>query len=196
MTQPQWQPQQPLQPQPQFQSLPPPPAPKPKRFGWPTVIIVAVGSWIIGILMGALGGTGTTTGPVMTSASPSVSQQASNTGTEAASQPTASARHTPDASDFSVSLKIIDKQCFGSAGCNMDYRPKITAEDLSALPSSGTAEVSYKITGGSDGPILGTFVITFSEDTPQVEGQDEGFTDTANAGATLKIKITSVDYTE
>ena len=39
---------------------PPPPVkpPKAKRFGWPTMLIVAVGSWFIGFLMASIGSTG------------------------------------------------------------------------------------------------------------------------------------------
>ena len=33
---------------------PAPPAPKPKHFGWPMLIIAAVGSWFIGLIMGMI----------------------------------------------------------------------------------------------------------------------------------------------
>jgi hypothetical protein len=101
--------------------------------------------------------------------------------------------HTPTASDFEVSIKILSKQCFGSAGCLVEYRPKI-AGDIDSLPKQGTVEVSYSITGG-EGPIQGTFTITLGED-PQVKGQDEESTQTPSSSAKLKIKITDVEYTE
>lgn len=160
------------------------------------MIIVAVGSWFIGVIMtmAVLPANDNSLPTVTTSAS----EQASDTGTEAGSEPsttepTATAReHAPVASDFEVPIKILSKQCFGSAGCNISYRPKIAA-DKSALPDSGTVEVSYRITGG-EGPILGTFLITLG-DSPQVEGQDEESTETSSSGSTLKIKITDVEYT-
>jgi hypothetical protein len=196
MTQPQWTPpQQPPQPP----QVPPPQPTKPKRFGWPTVIIASVVSWLIGVvmIMMVLPANDNSLPTVTTSAS----EQASDTGTEAGSEPTDAGQptetatagvHAPTAGDFEVSIKILSKQCFGSAGCNISYRPKIAA-DKSALPDSGTVEVSYRITGG-EGPILGTFLITLG-DSPQVEGQDEESTETSSSGSTLKIKITDVEYT-
>jgi hypothetical protein len=114
-------------------------------------------------------------------------------GTEEPSETAAPGVHKPRASDFEVSIKILSKQCFGSAGCLVEYRPKIAA-DIDSLPKQGTVEVSYSITGG-EGPIQGTFLITLGDD-PQVEGQDEESTQTPSSSAKLKIKITDVEYTE
>jgi hypothetical protein len=97
--------------------------------------------------------------------------------------------HTPTAADFKVSIKVLSKQCFGSAGCNIEYRPRISG--VGTLPEEGTVEVSYKITG-AEGPIQGTFTITLGED-PTVQGQDEESTSTSSSSAKLKIKITDVE---
>jgi hypothetical protein len=113
-------------------------------------------------------------------------------GTEEPSETATAGVHKPTASDFKVSIKILSKQCFGSAGCNIEYRPRISG--VATLPGEGTVEVSYKITGG-EGPIQGTFTITLGED-PTVEGQDEESTSTSSSSAKLKIKITDVEYTE
>jgi len=34
--------------------------------------------------------------------------------------------YVPTVSDFSLSIKVLSSQCFGSAGCNVTYRVKVT----------------------------------------------------------------------
>jgi len=182
-------PQQPQQPPLKYMATGEPVVPpKPKRFGWPTVLITAFVSWLLGAIMILM-----LLSPGTPDASTYESQSnASATGTEAASQPTTQAPSLT-ASDFAVSLKIISKQCFDTAGCVVEYRPKIEANDLSKLAGEGTVEVSYKITGAND-EIEGTFTITLGDD-PQVTGQDQDVAQTPSAPS-LKIKITNVDQTE
>jgi hypothetical protein len=99
--------------------------------------------------------------------------------------------YVPHKSDFEVSIKVLDKQCFGSAGCLVEFRPRIKDASDGRLPSTGTTEVSYKITGAED-PIRGTFTIDHEAET--VEGQDEESTQTPRSSSKLKIAITDMEY--
>lgn len=50
--------------------------------------------------------------------------------------------------DFNLRLKILDKQCYGSAGCNVTYKvvPVYAGTDLSDLDGQ-TIDVTYRVTG-------------------------------------------------
>lgn len=54
-------------------------------------------------------------------------------------------------SDFTIKLKITEKQCFGSAGCNVTTKASVTyvgIDDLDDLPSM--IDITYKIKGAED----------------------------------------------
>jgi hypothetical protein len=99
--------------------------------------------------------------------------------------------YVPKKSDFELSIKVLDQQCFGSAGCLVEYRPRIKDASGGRLPDTGTIEVSYKITGAED-PIRGTFTIDLEADT--VDGQDDESTQTPSSSTKLKIAITDMEH--
>lgn len=63
----------------------------------------------------------------------------------------------PAPSDFSIDLKTVSKQCFGSAGCNLVVEPRLSyvgsAEQFSAY---GICDVTYEITGDESGEVIET----------------------------------------
>lgn len=65
----------------------------------------------------------------------------------------------PVAADFKISLKILRKKCFGSAGCNVNYRVELKQVSAKVIDPSKTYEISYLIKGG-DSPESGTLTIT------------------------------------
>lgn len=67
-------------------------------------------------------------------------------------------RVVPSATDFTISVKIMEKKCFGSAGCRITYR---IAPSYDRDPSllSGEYTVLYEITGGEDGPQINNFTV-------------------------------------
>jgi hypothetical protein len=69
------------------------------------------------------------------------------------------ASYKPRKSDWKVSVKVRDKQCFGSAGCNVTVKttPKYVGDQ--ELPESGTIEVTYKLTGDEAGRITKSFTV-------------------------------------
>jgi hypothetical protein len=62
-------------------------------------------------------------------------------------------------SDIELSLKTTQRQCFGSAGCNVTVEVRASVDQLvlDALPADGTWDVTYQISGDESGPIIGTF---------------------------------------
>lgn len=96
---------------------------------------------------------------------------------------------TPTAADFTVELKILSKHCFGSAGCNIDLRPELsTSLDTSKLDPSVTYDLTFKIKGSDDGPLIDSFEITGDS----YRGPSELMTGTANSHAKLTAEVLSV----
>lgn len=91
---------------------------------------------------------------------------------------------TPD--DFSVELTVKDRECFGSAGCNVTYRVK---PNYSALETpEETWEITYEVRGIEDGPQIETFTLDGDEFSfsPEIQVQTSG------PNAEARTKITNV----
>jgi len=73
--------------------------------------------------------------------------------TKAAPRPT----FTPSPSDFQLTVKVIEKECFGSAGCLVTFRLDI-AYTGPRLPTDVTYEVVYEVRGGEE-PLINNFTI-------------------------------------
>jgi hypothetical protein len=94
--------------------------------------------------------------------------------------------YTPVTTDFKASIAILEKKCFGSAGCNVGYR--VVPEYLGlALTDAQSFTVTYTIKGGED-LIEGNFTITGDV----MEFRQKELTQTSRASAKLVIEITSV----
>lgn len=141
-------------------------------------------------------GSATTAGtPAKTTASSAAVTTSGPTGI-AASNPYASLAPTPvsqyvtpSAAEFTVTLKILTKQCFGSAGCNITYRPELSM-DLSSgsLDPSVTYDVTYEVIGGDSGPVTDTLTVT-GDQYSQPGPQDIS---TTSQGTALVAKVTDV----
>lgn len=96
----------------------------------------------------------------------------------------------PVPSDYTVTVKVLTKQCFGTAGCDLTYRTAL-AWNLSAVQSpdpSITYDVTYEVDGGDSGPQVGTFQVTgnqYSDSGVQVIS-------TTTQGQQLTAKVTDV----
>lgn len=101
---------------------------------------------------------------------------------------TASFVHTPDPDEFSVRVKILKKQCFGSAGCNVTYSIRV-GYNGPALDPEQEYEVTYEVTGIEDGPAINTFTIQGDE----VTYQEEEFAQIASSSKVLRAKATEVE---
>lgn len=70
--------------------------------------------------------------------------------------------HIPAAADFTLTIKILEKQCFGSAGCLIDYRIELAYNGTVPLDPKTTYEVTYEVRGGTDTKI-NTLEVTGAE---------------------------------
>lgn len=94
----------------------------------------------------------------------------------------------PRRSDYSIQLKVKSKHCFGSAGCNVEVEPKLTHyTDRGPVNPDITYEITYRITGSDDGPMIDTMELTAGSYT-----SSEGFISTASANVIPKSIIMSV----
>lgn len=115
--------------------------------------------------------------------------QAAEDASQAAAAAAAPAYVTPTTADFTITLKILSKQCFGDAGCVLTYRPTL-AENLTAgsLDPSVTYDLTYVVHGSTDGQQLDTMTITGD----QYDQPSEQEASTASPGAKLTVTISEV----
>jgi hypothetical protein len=100
-----------------------------------------------------------------------------------------------DKSDIKLHVKTLRKKCFGYGyGCNVTYRVVVDGADMSDWPKEGEVEVSYKVTGGKDGPESDSFVITLDDE--QYEKPREESTTVRSRSTKLTVKVTDVEYSE
>lgn len=89
--------------------------------------------------------------------------------------------------DFTIGVKILEKQCFDTAGCDLVYQISPTyngAQDI----STGSWDVTYEVDGSSSGPIVNTFTMT--NGTASFDKRDTA--QTATSATQLTAHVTSV----
>lgn len=97
---------------------------------------------------------------------------------------------TPTVRDFTVTLKILDKQCFGDAGCNITFRPVLSmARASGSFDPDVTYDVTYVVRGGDSGPQTATLTVTGD----QYEQPSEDFISTASQAQKLTVKVAAVE---
>lgn len=71
------------------------------------------------------------------------------------SHPSAAAAVAPKPGNFAVTVHIKQRQCFGSAGCNVTYTVSLGADEV-GKNLNGDWDVKYKVLGDDSGPIIDT----------------------------------------
>src|SRR4051794_37761822 len=87
----------------------------------------------------------------------------------------------PTKKDFKITVKVREKKCFGSAGCNITYRINPDYVGDVEFPDTGETEVFYKIRGAED-PIENYFTVD-SEGSAHFDSEETA--STASSGDTL-----------
>ncbi len=178
----------------QYNYPPPPPyvPPKKKRHTVRTIAIVAGALIVVGGVAGALGTGG------KKAAAPAHTISSAPSTTTAAIQPpileqpsdTAPAYVTPKKGDFEVTLKVLSKECFGTAGCNVTYRAKLSQSlPTGALDPDVTYDLTYVVHGDESGPQTETMYITGD----QYEQPSEGLAQTPSSGTKLTVTVTKLE---
>ncbi|WP_416476986.1 hypothetical protein [Streptomyces sp. LKA04] len=77
---------------------------------------------------------------------------------EEAEEPEAEPTFPPlSADDFTMALRTTDRQCFGSAGCNVTVEPKLEfTGNFMDIDPDAIYEITYEIRGGDSGPVIET----------------------------------------
>lgn len=91
----------------------------------------------------------------------------------------------PKPEDFSVELKTLSKECFGSAGCLITFT--IVPNYTGATPPEEELTVTYEVTGGKD-PLINSF--TVQGDTATYQEQQS--IQTSSSSAELTAEVTEV----
>ena len=175
-----------------------PPA-KPRRWRFVAAILAA---FVLGVLIGSAGNpaddTSTTPATITVPSVPAeepLDDPAPPVEEAPTDEPPVVAEESSAAiekSDVKLRVKVLDKQCFGSAGCNVEVRPIPHSLDQTGWPTSGEVEWSYKITGDESGSIIGTFAMDLEDGT--YEDLDEELLSTRSSGTKVTAVITSVEY--
>ena len=92
------------------------------------------------------------------------------------------------ASDFSITLKVKSRDCFGDAGCNVTYVPVLTIVGSQVDQDAGSYSITYEVRGGTDGAEVDTIDVASGR-----YDQSEGFAQTARASSKLTAVITDVE---
>lgn len=185
--------EQPRDPQGRYAGFPEVAPPKKSRKGlWVTLGVVGAGlaACLIGCtaLLASSADTKTPGDKTINTTAPAVAAPASKATSKPAPLPTKGAA-LPKPADFKLTVKILEKSCFGSAGCNVQYR--ISKVDYSGptLDADASYEISFKITGLED-PKIGTFTLN-GDGTYSVEERELG--QTSSSGKVLKAVVTAVE---
>jgi hypothetical protein len=195
-----------------FQGPAPRPARKQKRFGFLALGVAAGAALFVGSCSGVLAaGGGSTTaepgatvtvtapaepGPTVTvTAKPEAEPKKAEPTKEAEPEPEPTQTAEPSKKDWKIKIKVLEKTCFGSAGCSVTYRidPEFVG-DRSAYPNEGVVEVSYEVRGDESGPQVGTFEVDLS--TSKATYDSKSFASTPSSGTKLKAKVTDVEIRE
>lgn len=104
--------------------------------------------------------------------------------TEAPPPPPELTYYTPVAKDFKLTVKVLSKKCFGSAGCNITFRV-VVAYSGEPIDPSESYEVIYDVKGGEE-PYTNTLTVTGDESSVDSEESisTEDKTDTISAVVT------------
>ncbi|MFF7276180.1 hypothetical protein [Streptomyces griseorubiginosus] len=182
--------------------LPPPAFPPPSPIEAPApsnkrranaVIIGSAAAVIAAIVTTGIVVVGATTGSTPNDDKPSTTAAPSSAGEELAA-PFAEPDPEPtyaqvDADSFSIDLRTTERQCFGSAGCNVTVEP-----DLTYLGSSGDLdpdavyEITYEIHGDESGPVIQTAELTNQTSL----SYRPSLISTASASTELSVEITDI----
>ena len=94
----------------------------------------------------------------------------------------------PDADDFDLTVKTLSKECFGSAGCNIEFRIELAYNGNSdRLDPDGVYELTYEIRGGDD-PYINTMRI----EGDQYMTDESEFIGTPSSDSELRAEVVDI----
>ena len=167
----------------------------------PSTLSAQVPRWVIALASGILGlGAGygialltaddTTSSAASDSTSGSDPRPVDNTPTAAPDDAFDTPPVLPEPEDFEIGLKVTSKQCFGSAGCNVEFKIDLDSfytgdADLTRIDDPIT--VTYEIEGAED-----AYVDSLVIDGDNVRYNPTGHVSTPSESTELSVKVTDV----
>ena len=165
---------------------PPPPASQPSlpwyKRGW----VLLLAGLVVGLLFGSAIGSADPAPPTDRRPRTAATTPAP-AATEATPEVTDPPEVVPKIRDFKLTVKVLSKQCFGSAGCNLTYR--VDAGWPDGYDPDVEYEVVYEVRGGEDGPQINTMTV---QGDSYERSQEESIS-TSSAGKRLTAVVTSVE---
>ncbi|MGK9463939.1 hypothetical protein ACSLFT_28495 [Streptomyces sp. G6] len=141
---------------PPMPDFPPPPAPKKNRTN--QIIIgaaVAVIAAIIGTGVVVVQATNDDSKPDATASSPASAEDAPAPAVEEETEPEP-AYATLTADSFKMTLRTTERQCFGSAGCNVTVEPELEYLGIETVDPDAVYGITYEIRGDESGTVIET----------------------------------------
>jgi len=98
----------------------------------------------------------------------------------------------PTKRDIDLKVKVTERQCFGSAGCNVTVQVTPLWKGVDTPKFDGDYDVTYRITGDESGPIIGTFTMYANGkyDVPYEE-----MVSTSSVNTPVDAQVTTVEET-
>jgi hypothetical protein len=96
--------------------------------------------------------------------------------------PAAKGYSTPHKADFKLTVKETERQCFGSAGCNVTFHVKVAMTRVMVLDPDKTYELTYKIRGAEDS----------YTNTLELTGEDYSTDKEENVSTASDVKLVAV----
>lgn len=159
--------------------------------------LIAGGGALLLVALTACGGTGTKSVDA-TSSSETTTATAATTSPTTPSETTSASSSTTQpvqranplsAKSWQLSLKIKSKECFGSAGCSVEFTPRLKWMGPGPKPEEDSSyDITYEVKGPEDGAITGTISTHgthYDDDTTYVS--------TSNSRVKLTVKITQIE---
>jgi hypothetical protein len=163
---------------------PPPPQPKPfyrKVWFWALIGALTFFAGCTAITLGAIGA-GINEAADPTDATVKRPAAATSAPTPTVAIEETESFDTPALADFKLQVKELSRQRFGSAGDLVEYRVQLVQVRDRSYDPDKEYELSYKITGGEDGPETQTMLIR-GDEYEQYEGN-------ASTRSGVKIRAT------
>ncbi|MFG3304390.1 hypothetical protein [Streptomyces wuyuanensis] len=169
---------------------PPPPTPTPKK-SRTNAVIVGSAAAVIAAVVGTgiiVVQSGNDDGKPAATAKPSAMDE--DVTAADADEPTPEPTYEEiDVDSFTIELRTTERQCFGSAGCNVTVEPELTyLGDSGAIDPDAVYEITYEVRGDQSGPVIETAELsdqTSLNYTPSLIS-------TASPRTKVSVKITDV----
>lgn len=112
---------------------------------------------------------------------------------EAAVSPSENPYVGVDETDFDIELITKERQCFGSAGCNITVVPDITfLGTTQSIDPAAVYEITYEISGDESGPVIETAELTDQDSL----SYSSSVISTASSAVKVTAEVTAVTLQE